>query len=589
MTNEAPVLIVGGGGAGLTASMLLSRLGINHILVSALPHTSLLPKAHVLNQRAMEIFEEVGVAGRILERSTPAENMKATGWYAGVTGNHEGYGRCLGRLECWGGGYTDPDFIAASPFRTANLPQVRLEPLLKQRAEELGGDIRFGHEVTGYRQDADGVTTEVKVRETGQTYSVRSQYLLGCDGGRTVGKIASIELEGLRNAMRMVSSHISYDFSRYLKDEEVLIRWLVNPDFGGSIASGVLVAMGPDHWGTKSEEWVLHIQFPVDDKSAFDDTKVLDRMRAVLGLPDFAPKIHYISRWTMEGVVANEFQAGRVFLVGDAAHRHPPTGGLGLNSAVHDAYNLCWKLAAVLRGKAAAKLLNTYGEERRPVDAANVHAAVNAAFNHFNLDKALSLSPDKSAKENWDELRPLWEDLPNSAQKRHAVNSAIVSQTMEFRHHNVEFGYTYASAAIIDDGTPPPEPLDKVRIYEPSTRPGHPLPHAWVEREGARIALNTLVHGGKFVLIAGEDGQPWVDAAHELAERDGFDLVAVRLGILEGDYIDARCAWTKQRRIGRQGAVLVRPDRYIGFRSMGAVKRHKDVLDGALRQILHLH
>lgn len=589
MANETPVLIVVGGGAGLTASMLLSTLGINHILVSALPHTSLLPKAHVLNQRAMEIFEEVGVAARILERSTPAENMKATGWYAGVTGNHDGYGRCLGRLEVWGGGYTDPDFIAASPFRTANLPQVRLEPLLKRRAEELGGDLRFGHEVTGYRQDADGVTTEVKVRDTGKTYSVRSQYLLGCDGGRTVGTIAGIELEGLRNAMRMVSSHISYDFSRYLKDEEVLIRWLVNPDFGGSIASGVLVGMGPDHWGTRSEEWVLHIQFPVDDESAFDDAKVLDRMRAVLGLPDFAPKIHYISRWTLEGVVANEFQAGRVFLVGDAAHRHPPTGGLGLNSAVHDAYNLCWKLAAVLRGKAGAKLLNTYGQERRPVNAANVHAAVSAAFNHFNIDKALSLSPDKSAKENWDELRPLWEDLPNSAQKRHAVNSAIVSQTMEFRHHNVEFGYTYASAAIVDDGTPPPVALDKVRIYEPSTRPGHPLPHAWVEKEGARVALNTLVHGGKFVLLAGEDGQPWVDAAHETAERYGIDLVAARVGILEGDYIDARCAWTKQRKIERQGAVLVRPDRYIGFRSMGAVKRHKDVLNGALRQILHLH
>ena len=94
MTNEAPALIVGGGGAGLTASMLLSTLGVEHILVSALPHTSLLPKAHVLNQRAMEIFEEVGVAGRILEKSTPAENMRATGWYAGITGSHDGYGRC---------------------------------------------------------------------------------------------------------------------------------------------------------------------------------------------------------------------------------------------------------------------------------------------------------------------------------------------------------------------------------------------------------------------------------------------------------------------------------------------------------------
>jgi len=182
----------------------------------------------------------------------------------------------------------------------------------------------------------------------------------------------------------------------------------------------------------------------------------------------------------------------------------------------------------------------------------------------------------------------LWQNLPNSAQKRHALNSAIVSQTMEFRHHNVEFGYTHASAAIVEDDTPPHVPLDRVRIYEPSTRPGHPLPHAWVERQGARIALNTLVHGGKFVLIAGEDGQPWVDAARELAERFGIDLVAIRVAILEGDYVDARCAWTKQREIGRQGAVLVRPDRYIGFRSMGAVRRPKDVMNRALRQILHI-
>ena len=185
---------------------------------------------------------------------------------------------------------------------------------------------------------------------------MRSQFLLGCDGRRTIGKIAGIELEGLRNTMQNISSHISYDFSQYLKDEEILIRWLVNPDFSGSFASGVLVGMGPNNWGTKSEEWVLHIQFRLGDETAFDDAKVLDRMRAVLGSPDFNPKIHFISRWTLEGVLANKFHDGRVFVVGDAAHRHPPTGGLGLNSAVHDAYNLCWKLAAVLRGKAGTKL-----------------------------------------------------------------------------------------------------------------------------------------------------------------------------------------------------------------------------------------
>ena len=288
----------------------------------------------------------------------------------------------------------------------------------------------------------------------------------------------------------------------------------------------------------------------------------------------------------MEGVLANKFQSGRVLVVGDAGHRHPPTGGLGLNSAVHDAYNLCWKLAAVLRGKAGPGLLQTYGVERRPVDGANVEAAVNAALNHYTIDRALLLSPEKTAEQNWSEIRPLWEDLPNSAQKRHALNSAIVSQTMEFRHHNVEFGYVYDSHAVVGDGTPPRVPLDKVRIYEPSTKPGHPLPHAWIEKEGKRVALNTLVHGGKFVLIAGEKGQPWIDAAQKVAKQFGIDLTAVRIGILEGDYVDARCAWTKQREISPEGAVIVRPDRYIGFRSAGAVADPEGALSGALRQIL---
>ena len=141
-------------------------------------------------------------------------------------------------------------------------------------------------------------------------------------------------------------------------------------------------------------------------------------------------------------------------------------------------------------------------------------------MNHFLIDQALNLSANKTPAENWTELRPLWEDLPQSAQKRHALNKAVGAQTMEFRHHNVEFGYTYspaASTAVVDDGSPPYVPLDPIRLYEPSTQPGHPLPHAWVEREGERIALGTLAYHGQFLLIAGEDGQEWVAAAERLA------------------------------------------------------------------------
>ena len=185
--EEVPVLIVGGGGAGLTASMLLARLGVDHLLVSARPGTSNLPKAHVLNQRAMEILEDAGVADAIAGRSTPAGQMAATAFYAGFAGPDADYGTRLARLESWGAGGADDSWRAASPWRQLNLPQIRLEPLLKARAEELSpGRIRFGHELTGLEQDAEEVRATVRDNASGRQYVVRCQYLLGADGGRRV-------------------------------------------------------------------------------------------------------------------------------------------------------------------------------------------------------------------------------------------------------------------------------------------------------------------------------------------------------------------------------------------------------------------
>ena len=587
---EVPVLIVGGGGAGLTASMLLSQLGVESLLVSAWPSTSILPKAHVLSPRTMEIFCDVGVADEIYAKGTPAQNMQATAWYAGLAGPHDGYGREIGRLEAWGGGYTDPDYIAASACRTANLPQIRLEPILRKHAETLAGSdkVRFNHDMLSFTQHADGVTAQVLDKHTGDTYEVRCRYLLGCDGGRTVGKLLGIQMEGVRDVMNMVSVHMTADLSRWARDPEVLIRWLVNPDFGGMWASGVLVPMGPDHWGPDSEEWVFHLQYSVDDADAMDQAKVLERMRATLGVPDFNPEVHNISHWILEALVAERFRDGRVFLLGDAAHRHPPTGGLGLNSAVQDAHNLCWKVAAVVDGAASEALLDSYELERRSVDANNADRAMKNALNHVTVEQAIGLSSQASAAENWDQLRPIWQDVPGATQKRHLINTAIATQTMEFRHHSVDFGYNYPEGAIVDDDqTPHAEPLESIRLYQPSTRPGHPLPHAFVEYAGRRTSTAELVGAGRFLLIAGEDGHAWCEAAAKLAEDNAIALEAVRIGVLSGDYIDIRCAWLKQREIGAQGALLVRPDRYIAWRSLGRVDNPYMELRNVFSQILH--
>ena len=583
--ERVPVLIVGGGGAGLTASMLLARQGVDHLLVSARPHTSDLPKAHVLNQRAMEVLEDVGVAEAIAQRSTPAAQMAASAYYAGFAGPDPDYGRRLGRLESWGAGGADQHWSAASSWRQLNLPQIRLEPLLKARAEELSpGRIRFGHELVGLEQDSEGVRATIHDHAADRSYVVGCQYLLGADGGRRVAGLVSLDYEGLGVVTQTATLHVSADFSRWAKDPDVLIRWIFSPQAGVLV---VMVPMGPERWGPESEEWVIHLNYPADDPRAQSDAQVEADARQALGLPDTPMKIHKITRWSVEAVLASAFRAGRVFLLGDAAHRHPPTGGLGLTSAIHDAQNLCWKLALVLRGHASPELLDTYEAERRPVDERNCQRSLENAVNHFEIGAALGVSPDNSPEQNMAHLRRMWGGHSEDAEHRSAVLRAMRAQSMEFSELNVEHGYCYQSAAVVPDGSAAPVPADDIRIYQPGTRPGAPLPHAWIDDEdGHRRPIKDLVAPGRFLLIAGEDGQAWCEAAHQLAAETGLPLDAVRIGHLDGNLYDPRCAWQRHRQIASDGAVLVRPDRFIAWRHQAGANDPRAALADALSQIL---
>ena len=583
--EEVPVLIVGGGGAGLTASMLLARLGVDHLLVSARPQTSDLPKAHVLNQRAMEVLEDAGVADAIAERSTPPGQMAATAFYAGFAGPAPDYGRRLARLESWGAGGADESWRAASPWRQLNLPQIRLEPLLKARAEELSpGRIRFGHELTGLDQDDAGVRASIRDNASGRSYVVRCRYLIGADGGQRVASLIGAGYEGLGVVTQTATLHVSADFSPWAKDPDVLIRWIFSPQAGVLV---VMVPMGPQRWGPASEEWVIHLNYPAGDPRAQSDARVEADARQALGVPDLPMKIHKVTRWSVEAVMASSFRAGRVFLVGDAAHRHPPTGGLGLTSAIHDAQNLCWKLALVLAGQASPALLDTYQAERRPVDERNAQRSLENAVNHFAIGAALGLSHENSPGQNMAQLRRMWSGRPEDAGHRTGVLRAMRAQSMEFSELNVEYGYCYQSAAVVPDGSAVPVPCDEIRVYQPSTRPGAPLPHAWVEDEdGTRRPVKDLVTPGRFLLIAGEDGQAWCEAARQLAAEADIPLDALRIGHLDGDLYDPRCTWQRHRQIASDGAVLVRPDRFIAWRSPAGSGEPRAVLAAALSQIL---
>jgi 2,4-dichlorophenol 6-monooxygenase len=284
---------------------------------------------------------------------------------------------------------------------------------------------------------------------------------------------------------------------------------------------------------------------------------------------------------------ALENTRGRVFCMGDAVHRHPPSNGLGSNTSIQDAWNLAWKLAHVLKGKAGPSLLESYNSERSPV-AKQIVTRANQSITEFGpIFDALGLLSTKDPEQMKANMAKLRDNNPTAVAQRDALRKAIAFKAYEFNCHGVELNQRYESSAVVSDGTPEPEwKRDKELYYQASTRPGAHLPHVWVfDRDHREVSTLDIVGKGKFTVLTGIGGEAWAAAAKEIAAESGLDIVAHVVGP-HRDYEDFTGDWARASEIEEAGCLLVRPDQFIAFRHFGAAQDAKARLSAALETVL---
>jgi len=278
---------------------------------------------------------------------------------------------------------------------------------------------------------------------------------------------------------------------------------------------------------------------------------------------------------------------GRVMIAGNAAHRHPPSNGLGSNTCVQDSFNLAWKLAMVVKGQAAPSLLESYSQERQPVARQIVERAMNSLYDLAPMYDALGFRVGQSSEAgDWASLDELWGDTPRGRERRRELATAIERQNYQFNAQGVELGQVYSSGAVIADGSERRQPeRDSELYYQMTTFPGAYLPHAWLEADRRQVSTLDLVGKGRFTLLIGIGGRRWLEAARRVAREMAIPLEAVAIGHgLDAD--DVYCTWAKLREIEDDGCLLVRPDRHIAYRCRSMDEAPEESLRVALSRVL---
>ncbi|RQP05472.1 MAG: FAD-binding protein [Paracoccus sp. BP8] len=336
----ADVLVCGAGAAGLTLALDLARRGVSFRVINKSPEPFHGSRGKGIQPRTQEVFEDLGILDKVVAAGGLYPMMRVYGADGGFADKELGES-------------TTP--TAAEPYHIPlMIPQSKTEAIMRDRLAELGAEVQFWQELVGFKQDDEGVIAQISGPEGVETQ--RFRYLIGADGGRSfVRKVLGFDFPGKTLGVRAMVADVSLtglSRERWHQFNDGDMQRMIN-----------ICPLG----GTE----LFQIQAPVAPEGPVDlSVEALQRMIADrTGREDIhLHEVHWASAYAMNARLAERYRDGRVFLIGDAAHIHPPTGGQGLNTSVQDAYNLGWKLAAVLNG-ASEDLLDSYEQERRPVAA----------------------------------------------------------------------------------------------------------------------------------------------------------------------------------------------------------------------------
>ncbi len=524
--RDVPVLIVGGGPVGLSASLLLSRHGVPSLLVERHPGTSIHPKARGLNVRTLELFRVWGLEPAVRAAAKDLDRALDVVWAPTLLAPE------TKRVPYGGAGERQQ---ADSPTSSVGCVQDKLEPVLLEAARSSGlGELAFGQELVALDQDEDGVAATVVDRVSGKEKAVRAAWVIAADGANSpIRSMLGIGMSGPGALAHRMGIYFRADLREVGRTRPALLYLLFPPE-----GAGVLAAVN------LADLWLYMAPFRPDQGERVEDfsqARCVQVVRSAVGDERLEVEVLSVLPWTLASGMAERFRQGRVFLAGDAAHLIPPTGGQAMNVGIQDVHNLAWKLTGHLAGWAGSGLLDTYELERRPF--------------------ALAVSEDAARNVSGFGQRP-----------------------EQFSNRGRVLGVSYDSPAVIPDGTDLPAVANPVIDYVPTARPGSRAPHMWLWRDGQAVSPLDL-SDTTFVLLTGRTGHLWKAAGERAGQQLGIPLRCYLIGP-EGDLLDQRDEWPRLYGVRPDGAVLVRPDGHVAWRTQTAGANPSRELVSVLRRIL---